>query len=453
MSVKYYYNIFMPPVTLDEIGGDILSGVRRGYFTDYDKISDKISLQSDADALSYSYSIAKDKPMRWLVKDPAGEVMQDVSNADNGRYYINEYTDGNPKKRILFSKLHTLLKVEYFFENGLLKMSFEPRKAKDELCLLMKKINSAQPVILYARPEVEEELIPDVVEHFPGNVALAQTDDGIVLYLADGLRDELIAFCDSLREKRDNKPQESFLDGEASLGDKLNAKDFNVKRNLSSSIDITKAANFSYDGSESEPEITEEAASSAESQSEMPSAEDIAQVISEAVEMTTPGGIAGMPDKVIDSDGESYLYYGELDLNGNRSGFGRTVTPDGKTAYEGSYLNDMRSGNGSYYYKDGSLCYAGGWDQNRRSGVGVGVSSQDGSIHTGRWIDNKPVGNGVRMTKDGELKFVCKTLSDGSTVLIHFMPDDSVILSKYDENGMKLGEENLSLADFLSDKL
>ena len=142
-----------------------------------------------------------------------------------------------------------------------------------------------------------------------------------------------------------------------------------------------------------------------------------------------------------------YSYYGNLDGNGNRSGYGRTVTDFGLTAYEGMYVNDKRSGKGAYFYKDGTLCYSGDWAENVRHGVGVGFSSRDGSIHVGKWVHNKPEGTGVRMSAEGEIKFVCKELSDGSTVLMNYLDDDSVVISKYDKNGSKLSEKKVSLID------
>ena len=112
------------------------------------------------------------------------------------------------------------------------------------------------------------------------------------------------------------------------------------------------------------------------------------------------------------------------------------MTELGRTAYEGHYDNDKRSGNGSYYYKNGTLCYTGDWMENVRHGIGVGISS-----------NNKPDGNGVRLTAEGDIKFVCKELLDGTTVLMHYMPDDTVIISKYDKYGMKIGDTTISLKD------
>ena len=41
------------------------------------------------------------------------------------------------------------------------------------------------------------------------------------------------------------------------------------------------------------------------------------------------------PTSVIESVGEKYSYFGGLDDNGMRNGYGRTVTSEGKTAYDG----------------------------------------------------------------------------------------------------------------------
>ena len=155
--------------------------------------------------------------------------------------------------------------------------------------------------------------------------------------------------------------------------------------------------------------------------------------------------MASEPDKQIMAGGAIYSYYGETDAYGNRSGYGRTVTDLGKTAYEGMYRDDKRSGKGTYYYKDGMLCYSGDWSENLRDGVGVGVSSKDGSMHIGRWSNNRPAGTGVRMTADGEIKFINKARPDGSSVLMRYTDDGDLAVVKCDKDGNKLAETTYPL--------
>ena len=142
-----------------------------------------------------------------------------------------------------------------------------------------------------------------------------------------------------------------------------------------------------------------------------------------------------------------YSYYGKLDENGGRTGYGRTVTDLGMTAYEGMYRGDKRNGKGTYYYKDGTLCYSGDWSENARDGVGIGVSSRDGSMHIGRWSDNKPEGTGVRVTADGDISFISKELPDGALAVLRCDDENKLVVTKYNKSGNMLFEKTVSLID------
>ena len=440
MGIKYFYNFCVSSLDDTRLDGDILSAVRKSYFDEFDKIRDKITLDSESDSLIYDYCIEKDKPLRWTVRTAQGAVLQDVSVSDGGRYYLCFYRDGRLFKRLLFSRLHTLLRAEYTDDSGAVRASVEPRKRNGGLCLLYTDKELGTPVVLTDMPYIGDDAVRARVEsEFTDYTVTASTNEGVVRYLTVEQRAALDIFISKVRDELSNIPEENFVNGETPLADKINAKDFNVKRNLSASLDITKARDFSA------PARTEE-----------PVVDDIDELVpitadeaytGEALE-AAPAESAPEPDKLIMADGAVYSYYGELDESGDRSGYGRTMTDLGRTAYEGTYLDDKRSGKGSYYYKDGTLCYSGEWAENARHGVGVGVSSRDGSIHLGRWKNNKPEGNGVRMSADGDIRFVCKEMSDGKTVLMNFTDDDTVVISQYDSDGSKIAEKSVSLEDF-----
>ena len=498
MSIKFFYNFCLKEDDRAALDSDILSGVRRSYFSDFGRIKDRITINSDADSLTYEYLIEKDKPVRWLVKSSDGAVLEDAVASDGGKYFIYYYQDQTVYKRLLFSRLHTLLRVEYFdASTGIPYISLEPRKAQTGLCILYTSRMTTQPLVIYPEPDIADERVRERMACFDDYTVLASTNEGMIRFLSE---EQLAAFRarrEEIEQELALQKEESYVSDGTPLLDRLKAKDFNVKRNLAAALDITHAEEFSFvnpddeaadalavppdtdaqgaDLTASEPEALTE---SPDEHEQIPSdaskhtasvAQDVHdEVITETAEAQkdesadaesesedkpeadaadTHGGIE--PDKRIMADGAVYSYYGELDDYGNRSGYGRTVTDEGRTAYEGHYLRDKRSGKGSYYYKDGSLCYTGDWVENARHGVGVGVSSHDGSIHVGRWALNKPVGSGVRLASDGEIKFVCKELSDGTTVLINYMLDDTVIVAKYDEKGKKLGEKTVSLKDIL----
>jgi len=529
MSIKFFYNFCLKEDDRAALDSDILSGVRRSYFSGFERIKDRITINSDGDSLTYEYQIEKDKPARWLVKASDGTVLEDAVASDGGKYFIYYYQDQSVYKRLLFSRLHTLLRVEYFdLSTGIPYISLEPRKAQTGLCILYTSRMVTQSLVIYPEPYIAEDPVRERMGGFEDYTVLASTNEGVIRFLSE---EQLSAFRMRLEEVEKElalQKEKTFVSDGTPLFDRLKAKDFNVKRNLATALDITEAEEFSFvipkeDFADSIPEAsaaeaveTVMTADDAEQQTEMPvadeqnaadEAEDVVSAIAvdeirdevsadtsekksseaepeefetepEEIEADTEELEAEIsetaavesddaehasadeaetadadapdvsePDKLIMADGAVYRYYGELDDQGDRSGYGRTLTDEGRTAYEGHYLRDKRSGKGSYYYKDGSLCYAGDWTENVRHGVGVGVSSQDGSIHVGRWALNKPVGSGVRLASDGEIKFVCKELSDGTTVLMNYMPDDTVIVAKYDEKGKKLGEKTVSLKD------
>lgn len=463
MSVINFFNIRLAQRDRIVMEDDILSALRKSYFETFSKIRDKITVDSESDSVSYEYTLEKDKPMKWLVKDRQGSVLEDCKPSESERYILSVYQNGGLFKRLIFSKLHTLLKVEYFdTQNGASVSSVEPRRGPAGLCILLKSILLPEPVVLFEMPFVDPKIMEIADRSFTDFFVEASTNEGVVRYLSKAQTESYMALVDSIREQLAEAEKEQYLsDEEAPLASRLNVKDFNVKKNLASSIDITNAEEFicEYESMDDEvilpePEATpEEAAPQAQS-----SAQDIeeqsdilAQKIMGVLAETQTGEIKDPrePDKVIESDDTAFYYFGELDAQGDRSGYGRTVTADGRTAYEGCYLHDKRSGKGSYYYKDGRLCYAGDWEDNQRTGVGVGVSSADGSIHVGKWIDNRPKGNGARFSADGNIRFICKETEDKKTFLFNFMPDDSIVIAQYDDKGKKTGEKTISLSDLM----
>ena len=478
MSIQYFYNFILKEIDSTDLGSDLLSGVRRSFFNGNPKIKDKITGNSDAQPYFCDFSIEKEKPMKWVLKDASGKTEQEVMLSDSGRYYLYFYKSEKLFKRLLFSRHHTLLKAEYFdTESGEAQYTLEPRKTQNGLCILYTQKSNAKSEPLFEEPAIDDEALRDRIKaEFTDYTVEASTNEGQIRFLSD---EQLILFR-LFREKCEQElaavEEESFVDGDTPLLDKIKAKDFNVKRNLSSSLDITRAMEFgTHDASEEspaeseqpEPETAPDTELAAETEEEAtivaakasPETEAAADAVveetsaeeessSEEIDADKPDSPAApTADKQIMADGAIYSYYGDLDAQGNRSGFGRTLTDLGRTAYEGWYYNDKRSGNGSYFYKDGMLCYTGDWQENARHGVGVGVSSRDGSIHAGKWKNNKPEGNGVRLTAEGDIKFVCKELSDGTTVLMNYMSDDTVVISKYDKNGAKISETTMSLLD------
>lgn len=146
-------------------------------------------------------------------------------------------------------------------------------------------------------------------------------------------------------------------------------------------------------------------------------------------------------DLIINSGNEKYCYYGDINDDCMRDGYGRTEMSNGKTAYEGNYKNNKRNGFGSFYYKNGGLCYTGEWKDNKRNGFGVGVRSSDGSFHAGTWSNNKPEGVGARFDKYGKLSYIANFKnSKESGLCVEYREDGGITIFKWVNDAKKIIE-------------
>ncbi|MBQ8538812.1 MAG: hypothetical protein IJ433_04100 [Ruminococcus sp.] len=547
--INYFYNIILKTDSCD-LYSDVLTGIRKDYNLSKEKQKGKITQNSSGDTLFYEFSIEKEKAMKWSISD-SKSIISDCKVLNDNQSCVNYYDANGKCKSIVFSKYQTLLKVEYY---NMLKTAepycvIEPRKAGNGLCLLLTSRESIRPSVLYPMPDVQDDYILDKLDlEFDDYTVVASTNEGVVKFLSESQLESFENFVDRATAMKltDTAPQSFIEEDDAVLAQKLNPKDFNIKRNLSEIIDISKAQEFSYDNIEEElvsdlvideldlddntdvadnasldqtaevnavepvddiavfeeeiveadvsykqvddvvvsedaveclaeettenivseevcaiedvviddaVDVADDSSDEDEVQLEIDTVEDMQDTTLEAdadLEETDDSfevGETATPDRVIESSSAKYLYFGGLDDDGNRSGFGRTSTEDGKTAYEGSYSNNKRNGVGAYYYKDSSLCYYGDWKDNKREGFGIGVSSFDKSVHVGKFADNKPFGDGVRVNSDGNIKFVKKVLSNGVSVELSF-DGDKIIVSKYDENGELISENTSNLMYF-----
>lgn len=499
--INYFYNIVSKADVCD-FSSDVLTSVRKEFYLSREKQKGKLTQNSSGDCIYYEYSLEKDKAMKWLVSDN-DNILSDCKSLDDGKYCIKFYEESGSFKAITFSKYHTLLKVEYFNSVNASApfCSIEPRKANNGLCLLLSGKGGFQPCVLYPQPDVSDEYILNKIEtEFSDFSAYSSTNEGNIRFLSE---EQLVLFEDfvdraAAMKLTENTPQSFIEQGDDVLAQKLNPKDFNIKRNLSEVVDLSQAQCFSYDANDeiltellsdehidvaSEQEtyvapsddkeleidvdatlaaflngednpviyVTKDDSDEAKPQSseavdtpcdgpDTPAVEDTQHAFeseSDFVASQIPE-----PDKVVSSGSADYMYYGELDASNGRTGFGRTATACGHTAYEGMYSSNKRHGTGAYYYKDGQLCYYGDWKNNKREGFGIGISSSDKSVHVGQFVDNKPQGDGVRVGDNGDVQFVSKTLSDGSTVHITF-DGDRMLIKKYNKDG-NLVSENTS---------
>jgi len=142
------------------------------------------------------------------------------------------------------------------------------------------------------------------------------------------------------------------------------------------------------------------------------------------------------PDKIIRHTDDMYYYYGALDAEGKRTGYGRTVMSSGHTAYDGEYADDKRSGFGVYYYRNGKICYVGNWDKNHKSGAGVSFVHKDQSMIIGKWENNRTTGPIAAADHSGNIT-IAGSYADGKCegIGMKFLKNkDTFLVSSWNNN-------------------
>ncbi len=463
-----YYSVALREFEELDFINDSLAGVRACYFEGGCKTQQQEVIRSfEEEEYDYCYHLQSDKPMLWKVQKN-GELLQASKYLPDNTYSIHYYNNkGLPTKKVYFNKKHYWTKSEYFIpENGGdCVCSVAPKVINGYFALIKTTYSEggcvASPLYMLTNPPESSQCM-----------AVAYSDKGMLYFTAE-------APADTEEYTQESSGGFTFTPVDFNLARNLN-KTFDVssapyltdtngnpytpaeegeREIFSNSSDIPSAVDDSQKDSEDEQsqhqsgdaqddEISKEISQNEQMENsteeltpdyDFSEDEDINIYHSEDFNLTkseyTASGEKPASDKTINDSGQSFLYYGALDESGRRSGYGRTETTRGKTAYEGGYKDDMRDGFGTFYYKDGSVNYIGDWHLNKRRGRGVGFRSSDGEIHVGKWNENLPQDLGARFDKDGNflsLNHYNRGNKDG--IGISFDSSGNLVVSKWSNN-------------------
>ncbi len=414
-----YFGITFEKFDILDFTDDFLAGVRSNFFkSGFETQSNRcVQYVGDVEYL-FVYNMEKSKQLSWKV-NKNGNVFQSSERVNPNSYRVNTYDEnGRIFKRHYFDNNHIWLKSEYLTDN-LNKPEYilYPFEVDDNEVIVKIHNTSDSSVQTYLYPK---ESMPEDGDYS----VLSYTDKGF-LFFNSVPNNKFI----SKTVIRDNSVNNLG-------GFEFNLVDFNLSRNLNSTFDITDAEYLDYENGKPYYKVTNEKLNNTSFENES----DIEEFDVKVYEKETDA-----PDAVIERKGESYKYYGELDENKKRTGYGRTVTDEGITAYEGGYFDDMRNGFGAFYFKNGKINYVGNWYNNRRNGFGVGFRGSDGSSHIGKWNNNSPEGLSARFDKNGNFVFLGNfidgkkqgkgiTVDDDGSFVVSVFKDDEVVSSyKIDE--------------------
>lgn len=437
---------------------DALAGVRANYFNSNKQIQyDKSEISLEEKTYNISYRMSENEPLSWKVTRN-NQPFQSVKKATGGVYSVIFYSEnGIIYKRAFYDKAHNWLRTEYYdsnYENVKIAV-LAPKIIAGITALLLERINidgEHNYSVLYPSESVpmkkctgliysnvgmlwyDETFRPvDLpVENLPLNDSensgfkfnnadeifeLSQKADFLNLSDAEYL-DETTCKDDesenTSEEKTDKKEQSySAYDKIANIlseAHKTNKDLFGEIINQTSSGFYEQEENLDkFEEPEAPAEKVLSEDNDGENEADIQTDSENTESIFVSDEAQEEYDSKETPDcnVIIHTKSGRYAYFGDVDENNNRTGRGRTVTPQGLTSYDGEYLDDRRNGFGVCYYKEGNINYVGNWVNGKREGSGVGYRLSDGTMHAGKWSDNSPDGCGARFDSDGNFIDVC----------------------------------------------
>ncbi|MCH5297713.1 MAG: hypothetical protein J1E85_08585 [Ruminococcus sp.] len=460
-----FYSVLVSYFENFDFKDDALAGVRANYFnSDCSTQKEITEVEINSNVYNLSYNMNSSSPLSWKVMRN-NRPYQSVKIETGGFYCVLYYSESEYiYKRVYFDNKHSWLKTEYYENSDKPICRISPDFKGKELRLKLERN-------LFSDNKTSEYLYSSTLAPTKNSAALAYTNSGMMW------------FDTSFNSESENQETEETF----KKGFNFNEKSFDIKE--TAEFDITKSDYLDeskllkldesklQSSDNNQDELTENSDKADNPLVHGYSAYDMIQNILIEAQKTNKNLFGDVievqnaleTDEIEKNDDEynleigselkndteivttsgKYLYYGDLDEIGNRHGKGRTVTPDGLTAYEGEYKNNLKDGFGVGYYKTGSINYVGNWIQNNRSGAGVGYRLSDGTMHAGRWIENKPDGYGARFDTDGNLLDICNYnngIRNGKSV--SFDENGNIVISVW-QNGEKILEKVIQDGDLI----
>ncbi len=412
-----YYGITLENYDVLDFTDDFLAGVRANYFNSGLEAQINRSVQVvGMSEYSFMYEMKKGAQLSWKVNRD-GALFQSAEPVSPDSYRVNTF---NPNGRLVkshyFDYEHMWIKSEFYSGGHYPDVVLIPETFEDQRVILKLQYNPDSTIRSYLYPKTEP---PENGDYS----ALAFTDSGFLYY--NSIPNKKLISKTLIRD-----------DSVTNLaGFNFDPVDFDMRRNLNTSFDITECEYLTEDNGNPIHTDTNEPFVALSDDYDPDDSEECK--IFEKEERK--------PELEINSNGSSYSYYGEIDGENRRHGRGRTVSESGITAYEGEYREDKRDGFGAFYYKNGELNYVGNWSENLRQGFGVSFSSADKTARIGNWNKNRLDGVGAQFDKNGGFVFLGSYVngkkqgrgitidSDGSFVVSEYKDDEVVSSFKIDD--------------------
>jgi len=455
-----YLNVFYNPFEVNSAPADILTDARNKYFsTGCRRIKDKISFSVNGCSYSYIYQIQPNGKFKWRAVTN-GVITEDVITESSGYVIVCRNMNGIITKKIYFNHSHIWQKTEYFNSNIGVAASLMPWLNDDRAAIALYDGVASFPQILYvlSLPD-SDSLLQEAVRRC--SPVVRATVNNITYYFGDEELEEHWSSIINLQSKAvDNNSTSKaveyfFLSNLTNTN--LNYYDLtktNVVFGEVSDIQVqesvvdTHTTDNIHIAHTPDEDMVEDEADSINAITNKDDFEVESPVVPTAPISPTalplpparvirkkPGEPAASADKAIMlSPKEKGLYYGELDSDNNRSGYGRTVSSKGKTLYEGEYSNDMKNGFGVSYFKTGKVAHIGSYKDDKYNGVGIEFRATDGCMTVANYQNNSKELVQAKFDKQGNLIFAGNPFAKNG-VGVSFNPENGEMFIPIVQNG------------------
>lgn len=441
---------------------DVFSQIRNDFFKSNKKQKGKTFYTFKNERLGYAYQIDNKGNFKW--KATVNGIASEEAFSETGGYRI-EYKSftGDVYKRAYFNHSHIWQKTEYLSADGTQAVCSLLPWLNDNIAAIAKYTSdSSFPEILFSLPMPTDIYELNTLLHGVSPCVSAITNKGMSYF---GNEEEQRLWSKLLN----NNPDTEFVK-EKAIDNNTSSKKIFFKIDNSSTFDLsaTKAVfpeSISKNTKKQNSNNTEKSNNIADKRNAK-SKSTIKKKVKDSDECV-------YADKIIRiNTREKGLYFGSLDDNNSRSGYGRTESVKGNTLYEGEYKNDMRSGFGVSYFKTGKVAYIGNWHNDKQNGFGIEIRPNDGSVtfsnfennikkgisakfdkngkllYVGNWYDEAAIGAGVSFNEDNGNMFISKwkdgkQLNSGTVI----DKEGNVIYSGEYKNGVKEGRGVLYNSD------
>lgn len=375
---------------------DVFSQVRNDFFRNNKKQKNKAYYTVGSERLGYIYQMDNKGNFKW--KATVNGNISEEAFAEAGGYRI-EYKSftGDIYKKAYFNHSHIWQKTEYLSAGG-----------SQAVCSLLPWLNdNVAAVAKYT----SDSSFPEILFSLP-----MPTDLDELNTLLQGVSPSICAITDKGISYFGNEDEQKLWNKLLNNND-INTENENTFKNHFNGEVFFKIDNNSvFDLTTVNTVFPQHTGNNPIKQNEMKNDKTGNKT---AIKNTTKSEIKATPkkktkenegyvyaDKLIHLNSrEKGLYFGSLDDNGNRNGYGRTENTKGNTLYEGEYFEDMRNGFGVSYFKTGKVAYLGNWYKDKQNGFGIEIRPNDGSVTISNFENNVKKGITAKFDKNGKLLY------------------------------------------------